>query len=99
MSAMAGQQVQTLGACLSNLAPGDRCPCCGARLERVPLGSARRDKGPQGRLSATAAVATRSHEVGRGDAEALLCGACGCEIDGAEEPFQACAELAFSAAA
>ena len=99
MSEAAGHHTQTLGACLSSLASGDPCPCCGGRLERAATGSPRRDKVLSGRQSAPAAAAVRPPDAGRGDSGALHCIACGCEIDGAEEPFQTTAELAFSVAA
>ena len=68
MSAETGSEhVQTLGACLSKLAAGDPCPCCGARL--------------RARLVSQPVRPVPALGV-NGDTETpiLVCPECGCEV-------------------
>jgi repressor LexA len=101
MDTMRGQErVQTLGACLSSLGPGDACPCCGGRLEaRVFQGAPRGQVGRSTSVSAAArALATPVGAEPTGD-HALQCPECGCEIDAEEGPLETKVRRALNPAA
>jgi uncharacterized protein with PIN domain len=73
MDASTGRpQVQSLAACLADLGPGSRCPCCGGWLEAI--GASRRIRG---------AVAPSTAK--RSSGARLLCPECGCEVEAVDD--------------
>jgi hypothetical protein len=101
MDATGGEQrMQTLGACLSSLGPGDPCPCCGARLEaRVLQSATQRDPVRSSAMSRAARALAAPVGVEPAADRALQCAECGCEIDAEEGPIETKARRALSPAA
>lgn len=74
--ALDSSRVETLGACLLNLKPGDPCLCCGFPVREVATGRLGRQLVLLPEQAPAATVV-------------LACPECGCEVDGEEEPPEA----------